>query len=116
MAVQSVALLVTLATAGGFALLGLVRASQQTMNLEDYMVSRNRFGAWMSFATVVASALGVWILFSPPQVGASSGIAGIVGYCLGSAAPLALFTQIGPRLRRILPQVTRSMSLCCIAW
>lgn len=104
MAVQSVALLVTLATAGGFALLGLVRASQQTMNLEDYMVSRNRFGLWMSFATVVASALGVWILFSPPQVGASSGIAGIVGYCLGSAAPLALFTQIGPRLRQILPQ------------
>lgn len=104
MAVQSMALLVTLATAGGFALLGLVRASQQTMNLEDYMVSRNRFGPWMSFATVVASALGVWILFSPPQVGASSGIAGIVGYCLGSAAPLALFTQIGPRLRRILPQ------------
>ncbi|MFQ3618194.1 MAG: Na+/proline symporter [Cyanobacteriota bacterium] len=104
MSVQSVALLVTLATAGGFALLGLVRASQQTMNLEDYMVSRNRFGPWMSFATVVASALGVWILFSPPQVGASSGIAGIVGYCLGSAAPLALFTQIGPRLRRILPQ------------
>ncbi|GAB4458313.1 MAG: hypothetical protein OHK0037_01980 [Elainellaceae cyanobacterium] len=103
MAVQSVALLVTLATAGGFALLGLVRASQQTMSLEDYMVSRNRFGPWMSFATVVASALGVWILFSPPQVGASSGIAGIVGYCLGSAAPLALFTQIGPRLRQILP-------------
>jgi Na+/proline symporter len=104
MAVQSVALLVTLATAGGFALLGLVRASQRTMSLEDYMVSRNRFGPWMSFATVVASALGVWILFSPPQVGASSGIAGIVGYCLGSAAPLALFTQIGPRLRQILPQ------------
>lgn len=104
MAVQSVALLVTLATAGGFALLGLVRASQRTMSLEDYIVSRNRFGPWMSFATVVASALGVWILFSPPQVGASSGIAGIVGYCLGSAAPLALFTQIGPRLRQILPQ------------
>lgn len=104
MSVQSVALLVTLATAGGFALLGLVRASQQTMNLEDYMVSRNRFGPWMSFATVVASALGVWILFSPPQVGASSGLAGIMGYCLGSAAPLALFTQIGLRLRRILPQ------------
>ncbi|GAB4429433.1 MAG: hypothetical protein OHK0035_08940 [Cyanobacteria bacterium J069] len=104
MSVESVALLVTLVTAGAFAMLGLVRASQQTINLEDYMVSRNRFGPWMSFATVVASALGVWILFSPPQVGASSGIAGIVGYCLGSAAPLALFTQIGPRLRQILPQ------------
>lgn len=104
MSVGAIAIAVTLVTAGLFALLGLLHASQQTINLEEYMVSRNRFGTGMAFATIVASAMGVWILFSPPQVGATSGIAGIVGYCLGSAAPLALFTRIGPRIRQLMPR------------
>lgn len=104
MSTGAIALLVTLVTAGAFALLGLLHASQRTINLEEYMVSRNRFGSGMAFATLVASAMGVWILFSPPQVGASSGIAGIVGYCIGSAAPLLVFTLVGPRIRYLLPK------------
>jgi Na+/proline symporter len=99
----AVALLVTLVTTGLFALLGLLNASKQTMNIEDFMVSRNRFGTGMALATIVASAMGVWILFSPPQVGATSGIAGILGYCIGSALPLVMFTQIGPRIRHLMP-------------
>lgn len=103
MSTGAIALLVTLITAGVFALLGLLHASKRTINLEDYMVSRNRFGWRMAVATIVSSAMGVWILFSPPQVGASSGIAGIIGYCLGSAAPMFLFTQLGPRIRHLMP-------------
>jgi Na+/proline symporter len=103
MSTGAIALLVTLVTAGMFALLGLLYASKRTINLEDYMVSRNRFGWGMALATIVSSAMGVWILFSPPQVGATSGIAGVIGYCLGSAAPLLLFTQLGPRIRRLMP-------------
>jgi Na+/proline symporter len=103
MSTGAVALLVTLVTAGLFALLGLLHASKRTINLEDYLVSRNRFGWGMAFATIVSSAMGVWILFSPPQIGATSGIAGIIGYCLGSAAPMLLFTQLGPRIRRLMP-------------
>ncbi|MBW4657050.1 MAG: Na+/proline symporter [Drouetiella hepatica Uher 2000/2452] len=99
----AIALLVTLVTTGLFALLGLLNASQKTMNIEDFMVSRNRFGAGMALATIVASAMGVWILFSPPQVGATSGIAGILGYCIGSAMPLIVFTQVGPRIRYLMP-------------
>ena len=103
MSIGAIGIVVLLTTAGLFALLGFLYASRQAINLEEFMVSRNRFGPWMAFATISASALGVWILFSPPQVGASSGITGIVGYCLGSAAPIALFTQVGPRLRQVLP-------------
>lgn len=103
MSTGAIALLVTLVTAGIFASIGLLHASKRSINLEDYMVSRNRFGWGMACATIVSSAMGVWILFSPPQVGATSGIAGIVGYCLGSAAPMWLFTQLGPRMRRLMP-------------
>jgi len=103
MSIEAIGVLVLLVTAGLFALLGFLYASRQTINLEEFMVSHNRFGLGMTFATVVASAMGVWILFSPPQVGATSGITGIAGYCLGSALPIALFAIVGPRLRRILP-------------
>lgn len=103
MSTGAIALLVTLVTAGFFALLGLLHASKQTMSIEDFMVSRNQFGTGMALASIVASSMGVWILFSPPQVGASSGIAGIIGYCLGSAAPLLVFTRVGPRIRSLMP-------------
>ena len=103
MSVGAIALLVMLVTAGLFALLGIIHTSKTTLNLEDYMVSRNRFGSWMAFATIVTSAMGVWILFSPPQVGATSGIAGIIGYCIGSAAPIVAFAKVGPRIRQLMP-------------
>lgn len=103
MSTSAIALLVTLVTASIFALLGLLHASKRTINLEDYMVSRNRLGWKIALATIVSSAMGVWILFSPPQIGATSGIAGILGYCLGSAAPMLMFTQLGPRLRQLMP-------------
>jgi Na+/proline symporter len=103
MSTGAIALLVTLVTAGLFALLGLLYTSKRTISLEDYMVSRNRLGWRMATATIVSSAMGVWILFSPPQVGATSGVAGILGYCLGSAAPILLFTQLGPRIRQLMP-------------
>jgi Na+/proline symporter len=91
-------------TAFLFAFLGVWHARRQPPDLEGYVVSRNRFGSWMIFGTVVSSAMGVWILFSPPQVGSEQGIAGVIGYGLGSAAPLALFAVIGPRVRRLMPQ------------
>ncbi len=72
--------------------------------LEDYMVSRNQVGGKMALATVTASALGAWILFSPPEAGSAfGGITAILGYCLGSAAAVFTFVLIGPRLRQIMP-------------
>jgi hypothetical protein len=59
------------------------------------MVSRNRVGSGMALATIVASAMGAWILFSPPEVGATSGMAGIVGYCIGQATPAAIVCLYG---------------------
>ncbi len=97
------AIAVILITAASFTLLGLLQASRHTISLEDYLVSRNRIGTGMALATIVASAMGAWILFSPPEVGATSGIAGIVGYCIGQATPAALFAFMGTRMRFLMP-------------
>ncbi|MEB3291314.1 MAG: Na+/proline symporter [Leptolyngbya sp.] len=97
------AIAVILITVASFTLLGLLQASRHTISLEDYLVSRNRVGTGMALATIVASAMGAWILFSPPEVGATSGMAGIVGYCIGQATPAALFAFMGTRMRFLMP-------------
>jgi Na+/proline symporter len=104
MSMGAVALVVMLVTAAGFALVGLVQASRRAISLEDFMVSRNRVGSGMALATIVASAMGAWILFSPSEVGATSGIAGIVGYCIGQATPAAIFAAVGVRIRHLMPE------------
>jgi Na+/proline symporter len=103
--IGAIALIVTVVTTAAFTLLGIVYTSRRTLNLEDYMVSRNQVGARMALATIVASALGAWILFSPPEAGSAfGGMSAILGYCLGSAGALALFCAVGPRLRHLMPE------------
>ncbi|HEY9878829.1 MAG TPA: Na+/proline symporter [Leptolyngbyaceae cyanobacterium] len=104
MSIEAVALAVMLVTAAVFALLGVLQASRRAISLEDFMVSRNRIGTRMAVATIVSSAMGAWILFSPPEVGATSGIAGIVGYCIGQATPAAIFSIVGVRIRHLMPK------------
>ncbi|MGB3311508.1 MAG: Na+/proline symporter [Nodosilinea sp.] len=103
MTLSATAIAVTLITVASFTLIGLLQASRRAISLEDYMVSRNSVGTPMALATIVASAMGAWILFSPPEVGATSGIAGIVGYCIGQATPAALFAFMGTRMRFLMP-------------
>ncbi len=104
MTLEMMGLGVTVITVLAFAGAGVWLTRHQGTDLEAFMVSRNRFGVGVSLATVVASGLGAWILFAPPEVGATSGVAGILGYCLGQAAPAAVFALVGPRIRHLMPQ------------
>ena len=104
MSLGAIALTVLLVAAATFALYGLVKSSNRAIDLEDYMVSRNQVGGKAAIATVTASALGAWILFSPPEAGSAfGGITAILGYCLGSALAVVTFVFVGPRLRQIMP-------------
>lgn len=103
---MGVSLVVLLVATGAFALIGISQAGRKVIDLEDYMASRNQIGGPTALATVTASALGAWILFSPVEAGsepAYGGIAAILGYCLGSAVAVFLFVFVGPRLRQIMP-------------
>jgi Na+/proline symporter len=105
MSIQAIALLVTIATTAIFTLLGVLYVSKQKMSLEAYVSSRNFFDTKTTIATMVASAMGAWILFSPEEAGSAfGGITAILGYCVASAAAVALFIVVGPRLRQLMPQ------------
>jgi len=47
-----------------------------------------------------ASAMGGWVLFAAPKVGALSGWWGTIGYALASSLPFVLFMWLGPIIRR----------------
>ncbi|MEL7224619.1 MAG: hypothetical protein AAGL17_07095 [Cyanobacteria bacterium J06576_12] len=98
--------IVLVVAVAAFALVGLSKLSKRAVDLEDYMVSRNQVGGPVALATVTASALGAWILFSPAEAGSDpffGGISAILGYCIGSAAAVFMFVFVGPRLRQIMP-------------
>lgn len=100
---MGLSLLVLLVAAATFALVGLAQVGK-TVDLEEYTVSRNQVGGPMALATITASALGAWILFSPAEAGSTfGGLSAILGYCIGSAAAVFVFFFVGPRLRQIMP-------------
>lgn len=101
MGLSAVVMLVAAAT---FTLVGIAKVGRRTIDLEDYVVSRNQISGPMALATVTASALGAWILFGPVEAGsAMGGLTALLGYCLGSAGAIFMFVFVGPRLRQIMP-------------
>jgi Na+/proline symporter len=101
----TVALVVVAATLAAFALVGGWYSRGRVESVEDFITARGSAGVGTLTATLVASSMGAWILFSPAEAGAAfGGIAAVVGYALGSAVALAAFAVVGPRIRATVPE------------
>ena len=103
MSASVTAISITILTSFIFLCLGILYAKRRSISIEDYIVSRNSSSSTFTIATLVASALGAWILFGPAETGTFAGIVGIIGYGIGSALPLAIFVLVGSRMRKIIP-------------
>ena len=99
----TIAVVIMVLTSLLFVALGVWYVGRGKIGVEDFIVSRNVAGTGLATATLVASALGAWILFAPAETGANFGISSLVGYGLGSAAPLLAFIVLGARMRRLMP-------------
>ena len=100
----NVALAATVATLAVFTAAGLLYARGRVGSVEDLLTARNSTGSAMTTATLIASTMGAWILFSPAEAGAAfGGITAILGYAIGSAIPLLLFIPVGRRIRELMP-------------
>ena len=95
----AVVILVTLAV---FIVVG-VRASRRNTDVEDYVVARNSQPASTLGLSFLAAGMGAWVLFAPPEVGASVGMVGVTGYAVGAAVPFAVYGLLGSRIRSVLP-------------
>lgn len=85
-----------------FGWLGL-RARKTAEGLDDYMTARNSQGATTIGLSFLASGMGAWILFAPPEVGAFVGPVALAGYALGAALPFIVFATLGPVIRKRMP-------------
>ncbi|MFC3286011.1 sodium:solute symporter family transporter [Litchfieldella rifensis] len=86
-----------------FAVLG-VRARRVGGQLDDYITARNSQTASTLGLSFLASGMGAWILFAPPEVGAFVGPVALAGYAIGAALPFVVFAACGPAIRRYLPE------------
>lgn len=86
-----------------FTWLGL-RARLADGGLDDYVTARNSQGAKALGLSFLASGMGGWILFAPPEVGALVGPLALAGYAIGAALPFIVFAYCGPAIRRYLPE------------
>jgi SSS family solute:Na+ symporter len=98
------ALGLTVLTLAAFTGLGLWHSRGSVQSVEDLISARDSAGSGQLTATLVASVMGVWILLSAPEAGASFGIAAVFGYAIGEALPMLAYSKLGPRLRAVLPR------------
>lgn len=71
--------------------------------LDDYLTARRSQSGITLGLSFLASGMGAWILFAPPEVGAFVGPVAVAGYAVGSALPFIILGIIGPAIRRRLP-------------
>ena len=84
-----------------FIVLGL--RARRSAGLDDYLTARRSQTGTTLGLSFLASGMGAWILFAPPEVGAFVGPVAVAGYALGSALPFIILGLLGPAIRRRLP-------------
>lgn len=86
---------------GWFAWIGL--GVGRDRDVEEFAVARASQDGTSLGLSFFASGVGAWILFAPPEVGASVGVVGVLGYAVAITVPLAGLVLIGGRLRTLVP-------------
>ncbi len=100
---QSSAILLTLFLSIIFVIVGIIY-SNKYKGLNNYLVANRSVGTFSLTASLVASALGSWILFSPASAATWGGIGAVTGYALGTAFPLFILIYLGEKFRTLYPK------------
>ena len=78
--------------------------SKKTISTQDYIVGNRDENTFTLTASLTASALGAWILFGPASAATWGGIGAVIGYALGTAAPMLFLYNFGPKIRKEFPK------------
>ena len=96
------ALTIILLISISFILIGIFY-SKKYKGLNNYLVANRSVGTFSLTSSLVASALGTWILFGPASAATWGGIGAVIGYSLGTAFPLFAIIFIGKIFRNSYP-------------
>ena len=100
---QSSAVLITLFISSAFVIIGIIY-SKKYQGLQNYLVANRSVGTFSLTTSLVASALGAWILFGPASAATWGGIGAVIGYSLGTAFPFFVLIYLGQIFRNRYPK------------
>ena len=100
---QSSAILLILSLSLIFIMAG-VYYSKKFKGLDNYLVANRSIGTFSLTTSLIASALGAWILFGPSSAATWGGIGAVIGYSLGTAFPLFILIYLGDKFRKSYPK------------
>ncbi len=100
---QLTAIILTLIISGIFLIVGIAY-SKRYQGINNYLVANRSVGTFSLTASLVASALGAWILFGPSSAATWGGIGAVIGYALGTAFPLFVLVYFGKKFRTFYPK------------
>ena len=87
-----------------FAWLGYKESLEIELDHDLFQSARNSQNWVMIGLSLFASGMGIWILFSPSEVGYYGGFYDVFGYALSSATPFLLLAYLGPIIRTLTPE------------
>ena len=82
-----------------FALIGILH-SKKYQNLSNYLTAGRNVESLSLTFSLVASALGAWILFGPASAATWGGIGSVIGYSLRTAFPMIALIYLGKKIRK----------------
>ena len=100
---QNSSLILIIIISLGFVIFGILY-SKKYQGLENYLVANRSIGVFSLTTSLVASALGAWILFGPASAATWGGIGAVIGYALGTAFPLFILIFLGEKFRKLYPK------------
>ena len=100
---QSTALILVIVISLVFTILGLYH-SRKFQGINNYLTANRNIGFFSLTTSLVASALGAWILFGPASAATWGGIGAVIGYALGTAFPMIFLIYLGKKLRKEFPK------------
>ena len=81
-----------------FAVLGVYH-SKKFQGINNYLTANRNVGLFSLTTSLVASALGAWVLFGPVAAATWGGIGSVIGYALGTAFPMIFLIYLGKKIR-----------------
>ena len=100
---QSTSLTLVITISLIFTFLGLIY-SKKYQGLNNYLTANRSVGFFSLSTSLVASALGAWILFGPASAATWGGIGAVIGYALGTAFPMIFLIYLGKKIRSEFPK------------
>ena len=86
-----------------FTIVGLIY-SKKYQGINNYLTANRNIGFFSLTTSLIASALGAWILFGPASAATWGGIGAVIGYALGTAFPMIFLISLGKKIRSEFPK------------